>query len=186
MLPLPRTTIYALLALVGVLVAACDNPAPGEGVDHPPMEKTQPAVTSGREAVRSADIPKSDPATMVEAEIRARVAEGPRCMFTYTAESRPVLAAGMATEMQDTNGAQGITKIHGRLVPLVAPKIADFATLTGGGTFLGEGLSLTVVPDAEAQWDKTAEDTRRRRANLHFHLEQGLDVGYRGWYVCKE
>lgn len=109
----PRCALrWITFLFTSVLVAACDNPAPGEGIDHPPMQKTQPTVTSGSQAVQSVDLPKTDLGTMVEAEFEELLPDGSRCTFAYTAESPPVLAAA------GTSDIQAVTKIHGRLVPL--------------------------------------------------------------------
>lgn len=167
------------LVLLAAVLGACDNPAPGEGVDHPPMETTQPEVTTAPEAVRGADLPKTDPETMAEAEFETLLPAGPRCTFAYTAESPPILAAAVGTE------THGITKIHGRLVRLVAPATTDFEALTQGANFAADGLRVTVTPDPNAEWEPTTEEKQRRPAELHLTLEQGLNVGYRGWYICR-
>lgn len=176
-----RPTNHVIYVLASVLIVACDNPAPGEGVDHPQMEETEPTITAGSEAVRQADVPKTDPGTMVEAEIQELLPQGPRCAFAYTAESPPILAATVGGGV-----VRGVTKIHGRLVPLKAPEIIDFQALANGGTFIAEGVSLTVAPDADGDWQRGEANAERRPANLHFRLEQGLDVAYRGWYNCIE
>lgn len=175
-----RTSTCVTGLLASVLLVACDNPAPGEAVDHSLMQKTEPTVMSGSQAVQSVDIPKTDLGTMVEAEFEELLPTGPRCTFAYTAESPPVLAAAVEADVQ------GVTKIHGHLVPLTAPETADFQALTSGGDFIAEGVRITVVPDAEAEWEVVADKAQRRQAELHFRLEQGLNVGYRGWYVCNE
>lgn len=56
--PANRVVYVLAIALAGVLIVACDNPAPGESIDHPRMEETEPTVTVGSEAVRQADIPR--------------------------------------------------------------------------------------------------------------------------------
>lgn len=174
---LAKTVVTASSAL---FLAACDNPAPGEGVEHPLMEKPMPVVVSVSEALQTPDITVTDPSTMDEAEIRKVLPLGFRCSFAYTAESPPILAGVLRP---NGNMAQGVTKIHGRLVEVQAQGVASKSELVDGGVFAADGMTLEVRPDPVAE-GQSEDPTGRRPADLVFELEQGLHVGYRGWYEC--
>ncbi len=117
-------------------------------------------------ALNNTLIAELDPSTMPQAEAEQLLDPGPRCTFNRTPEEPPILWAA-----QDGGGAA--IKLNGVLVPLEATGETD-----GGGTAFGaQGTSLTVTPlGAEADW--------RSNAELVFALEQGLTVGYRGFWSC--
>lgn len=169
----PRSLAWKLLLpLAALLLTACGDPAPGEGVKEPLMSGPPPEVVGAREAVNMPDIPTIDPQTLDAAEIDKVLGAGPRCIFAYTAESPPVVAL----QVTGDNAGQGVVKIHGRLV-----KLAALRAETGGFALKGDGMSIHIDPAA------TADDprpTELREADMLFELEQGLRVGYRGWYRC--
>lgn len=170
---LPSRHLPLVTALTSVLLlAACGDPAPGEGVAHPPMQAPAPEIVPAQQALQTPDIPAIDPQTMQQAEIDKVLPPGPRCSFLYTAESRPILVATPAE-----GGAQGVIKLHGKLVRVQAPA-GDLQALAGGGTFSAEGVTLEVAPEEQAV---AAEPVP---ADLHFSLDAGLNVGYHGWYGC--
>ncbi len=162
-----------LLAPLAVLsLAACGDPAPGEGVEKPLMSDPSPKMVGAREAVGTPDIPTIDPQTLDAAEIEKVLGVGPRCAFAYTAESKPVAVF----QVTGDNAGQGVVKIHGRLV-----KLAGREAEVGGFTLSGDGMSVRIEPAGEGGDSRPAE---QREADMQFELEQGLHVGYRGWYRC--
>ena len=180
-----RTRIFfavgrAALTLSFVWLTACGDPAPGEGMEKPLTEGPMPEVVPGPVAVATPDITTIDPATMNPAEIGKVVSPGPRCSFAYTAASPPVLVGGVkATETSIT----GVVKLHGRLVELTAQQVKTVGELGAGATFTAEGIRLSVKPERE-EGGEVNKGLRRWPANLLFELDQGLRVGYHGWYTC--
>lgn len=161
-----------LTPLAALLLTACGDPAPGKGVKEPLMSGPTPEVVSAREAVATPDIPTIDPQTLDTAEIEKVLGAGPRCLFAYTAESAPVVAL----ELTGDKAGQGVLKIHGRLVKLAARR-----TEAGGFDLSAEGMSVSIQP---AKGAGDAMPTELTEADMLFELEQGLRVGYRGWYRC--
>ncbi|MBB4658133.1 hypothetical protein [Parvularcula dongshanensis] len=168
-----------LAPLAAFLLAACGGPAPGEGMDAPMASEPVPEVVPARDAVMTADIPTIDPGTMNEAEIEKVLPEGPRCSFVYTAASPPVLAGALPA---GGGPARGVVKIHGRLVALEGA-VQDFDALRGGTRFASGDVSLEVSPDPQKE-GRVRDGVRRRPADMVFRLEEGLTVGYRGWWRC--
>lgn len=171
-----RAPLTALIFML--VVTGCDNPAPGEGMPKPLAEAPEPKLVSASEALHSPDLTAVDPGTLDQAEILKVVPPGPRCSFRYTDGSSPVLAGALVT---GSTTAKGVVKLHGRLVEVTAQSVGSLEALADGATFTAEGLRLTVIPEGDE-----VEPGQRRVANLEFELEQGLLVGYRGWYTCEE
>lgn len=170
-----RSLAWKLLTpLAALLLTACGDPAPGEGVKKPLMSDPPPEVVDARKAVHTPDIPTIDPQTLDAAEVDKVLGEGPRCIFAYTAESPPVVAL----QVTGDNAGQGVVKIHGRLVKLAAQRAE-----AGGFALSGDGMSVAIEPAAAAD---DARPTELREADMLFELEQGLRVGYRGWYRCAD
>jgi hypothetical protein len=169
----PRSLYWKLfMPFAALLLTACGDPAPGEGVKKPLMSDPPPEIIGAREAVNSPDIPTIDPQTLDAAEIEKVLGAGPRCIFAYTAESPPVVALEVAGD----NAGQGVVKVHGRLVKLAAQRAK-----AGGFALSADGMSVSIEPAAAAG---DAMPTELREADMLFELEQGLRVGYRGWYRC--
>ena len=167
------TTLYMTLAGVSAgALAACGGPAPGEGMESEMAPEPMPEIVSADQALHTAAIPAIDPETMQEAEIDKVLPAGSRCGFSYTSSSRPVLSGGTGT---------GVVKIHGRLVALQSDATTADA-LAGPITFQTEGMQLTVRPLEDKPRVRNGES--RQKAEMHFEIEDGLTVGYRGWYSC--
>lgn len=175
-----RPALIAALAAMALNVAACGDPAPGEGVDKPHEQKTMPAVVSASEAINSPHIPSIDLQSMDEAEYEKVLPGALACSFSYSLSAPPVLAISMAE-----GPAAGVVKIHGRLVETHAQHAVTLQTLPEGATFVADGLRLEVIPDRDESI-RHRDGTMQREANLVFELEQGLKVGYRGWYACAQ
>lgn len=169
----PHSLAWKMLTpLAALLLTACGDPAPGEGVKQPLMSDPSPKIVGAREAVGTPDIPTIDPQTLDAAEIEKVLGAGPRCIFAYTAESPPVVAL----ELTNDKSGQGLVKVHGRLVKLAAQRAE-----VGGFALSADGMSVRIQAAAEAG---DAMPTELAEADMVFELEQGLRVGYRGWYRC--
>jgi hypothetical protein len=107
-----------------------------------------------------------DLAPMPEAEADRVLDAADRCTFNRSRETDPVLWAA-------EDGSSAAVQLNGVLVGL------DAAGDTQGGAaeFAAPGTTITVRPlGDEADW--------RQNAELVFRLDQGLEVGYRGFYQC--
>ncbi|WP_346796787.1 hypothetical protein R5M92_15085 [Halomonas sp. Bachu 37] len=142
------------------------------------MQGPSPEVVGAQEAVQSPDIPAIDPQTMEDAEIAKVLGDVSYCAYRYTAESLPILAISNADHSEEP---LGVTKIHGRLVELSADKAPGYESLEEGLKLSAEGLEMRVASDSEEK----PESGELIEAELHFSLEQGLTVGYLGWYECQ-
>lgn len=182
LLPNRARKMFAPLAVsisIAVL-SGCGDPAPGEGMEKKMMQQPFPEVVSAQEAITSAAIPEIDPETMEQAEFQKVVGEVPYCAFRYTAESPPILVASNTGQ----GGVTAVTKIHGRLVKLTGDSNPNYGNLKGGLVFTDDVLKMRVVPVEESEL-ASAEPGQQVVAELHFSLEQGLTVGYLGWYECQ-
>lgn len=169
----------AILVIPLVLLSACGDPAPGEGMEQPMMQETMPEVVAGPEAINSVEIPGIDLGTLTSAEIDKVLPDGPRCMFSYSAEGPPILAATPVAP----DGAQGVVKIHGRLVEVRADSVNGLERLAADVRFTAEDIRLDIKPDPDDAG--VGQLGQRMPADMEFELEQGLQVGYRGWYKCE-
>ncbi|MGQ9426527.1 DUF305 domain-containing protein [Gilvimarinus sp. F26214L] len=168
------------IAEMKYLIADLDQ-ATGEGTaieDKPVAE-----LTAAREAIENPNIRQSDPESMVDAEIRQLVAGEARCGFSYTIAGDPVFAVGPPPAGSGTTAG---LKLHGRLVRLETQSAVGFDTvMANGGRFTADGIQIELVPLPEETFTED-QGTLRRPANLHFELpDEGLRVGYRGWYSCE-
>ena len=169
--------ILSTVTLGTAFLAGCGDPAPGEGVENPMMQGPSPEVVGAQEAVNSPDIPAIDPQTMQEAEIEKVLGDAAYCAYRYTAESPPILAISQSN--QDA-GSQAVAKIHGRLVQLTSDQKPSYESLQQGLLFAADGMTMRVVSE---ELEKP-ESGKQFTAELHFSLQQGLNVGYLGWYEC--
>lgn len=128
----------------------------------PPAE-----VGTIEDALNNTLVSTLDPSPMPEAEADQLLGAGPRCTFNRSPEAHPVFWAS-----QDDGAAA--MKLNGVLAPLEAAGESE----TGGAVFAAPGTTVTVRPlGEEADWRSDAE--------LVFALEQGLTVGYRGFWACE-
>ncbi|MEC9244773.1 MAG: DUF305 domain-containing protein [Pseudomonadota bacterium] len=116
------------------------------------------------EALSNLLVSTLDLAPMSEAEASQVMKGGAGCRFNRSPESDPILWAGEA---------DAAAKLNGVLLALDAAgdpqsEVAEFAT---------PGMTVSIRPlGDEGDW--------RADAELVFELEQGLSVGYRGFYTC--
>ncbi|WP_116599005.1 DUF305 domain-containing protein [Primorskyibacter marinus] len=131
-----------------------------------PIYQDPPAeVGSVEDAIGRTLISTLDPSPMPEAEAEQILAPGPRCVFNRSPETDPILWTA-------ADSGQAAMKLNGVLVPLEAGNETE-----NGFGFTAEGVTMTVRPlGDEADW--------RADAELVFELDQGLSVGYRGFYGC--
>ena len=107
-----------------------------------------------------------DLAPMPEAEADRVLAAAGRCTFNRSPETDPVLWAA-----EDGSGAA--MKLNGVLVSLEA----NGDPQSGAVEFSAPGTTISVLSlGNEADW--------RQNAELVFRLDQGFEVGYRGFYRC--
>ena len=120
---------------------------------------------SVEDALANTLISTLDLAPMPEAEANRVLESTAPCTFNRSPETNPILWA-------DEGGAAAM-KLNGVLVALEA----DGGPQEGAATFAAPGATVTVRPlGEEADW--------RQNADLVFDLEEGLSVGYRGFYDC--
>lgn len=175
-LRLPAASLLATALLLG----ACGDPAPGEGVEQRPMHEPMPEVVSLDQALQTPVIPTVDLGTMNAAEIEKALGAGPLCFFAYTAGSPPVLA--MQNAENDTG--RGVIKIHGKLVELRQNPAPDYHSGKGPIVLGAGGAQVKVELAADSDIERIEPD-REYAADAVFTLDQGLEVGYRGWYRCR-
>lgn len=125
------------------------------------------APGSVEDALSNTLISRLDLAPMPEAEAEAeQVLEAPvSCTFNRSPATDPILWA--------SEGGTAAAKLNGVLIELET----DAGTPEGAATFSAPGTTITVRPlGDDADW--------RQNAELVFELDQGLRVGYRGFYGC--
>ena len=122
---------------------------------------------SVQDALDNTLISSLDPAPMPAAEADRLLTAGQRCRFNRSPETDPILWAS-------ADGAMAAMKLNGVLIGLNG---------SGGEEnderrFEAEGAAVRValLREDEADW--------RQNAELVFSLEQGLTVGYRGFWRC--
>ena len=121
---------------------------------------------SVEDALSNTLLSQLDLAPMPEAEADRVLQADARCTFNRSPESEPILWAA-----QDGGGAA--MKLNGVLVTLQASGDPQ----AGATAFSAPGTTITVRPlGDDADW--------RANAELIFQLDQGLSVGYRGFYGC--
>jgi len=140
----------------------------------------EPKVVPPTKAVWNPDLSETDPGPLEPSEVYRVLQADPRCGFHYTQASPPVLVVGQTAE---TGDLLGLMKLHGRLVELAPASATRFDQLVAGGTFEAEGIVARILPEVEEE-DTTDEDRRRWPASMRFELDEGLSVGYQGWYIC--
>ncbi|ESR27437.1 DUF305 domain-containing protein [Lutibaculum baratangense] len=118
------------------------------------------------DALANTLIAKLDLAPMPEAEADQVLDAAERCTFNRSPESDPVLWAAQ-------KGDTAAMKLNGILVSLDVTGEPEEGTAEFSAP--GTTLSLRMLGE-DADW--------RQKAELVFKLDQGLSVGYRGFYRC--
>ena len=129
----------------------------GDAVD-PELGETesQPEVGTVDEALSSAEVAKVDPAGLTPENVESLLGSAATCQFGRTNEGDPSLVMA---------GNVGGIKLS-------------------GARFTADGVDVTVTPLAGADWTDTESNLRRSEAEMKFHLDRGLTVGYRGFLDC--
>ena len=127
------------------------------------------------EALNAAQLAGLDVAGLLPGEIKTALESDAACEFRRTNEGEPVLAMA---------GESGAIKLSGVLIPLVADAPVTVGTLEDGARLSAKGVEISVMPDPGADWTDSGDSLRRAEAEMTFHLEQGLRVGYRGFLDC--
>jgi hypothetical protein len=114
-------------------------------------------VGSVEEALSNLLIASLDPAPLTRDELPDEAAAELACGFRRVEGEDPILW---------TAEGGGVTKLNGIIIPLQA---------AGYGTYVADGISMEV---------REVDGGFRSGAELIFTLEQGLEIGYRGFYDC--
>ncbi|MCW8193860.1 DUF305 domain-containing protein [Proteobacteria bacterium 005FR1] len=154
----------------------------GEGTRTRTMEDRPATLMSAREALNSPALGTLDPSSMDSSEFSGLIGAGQYCSFSYTIAGRPVFVAGPSAE---GGTLSGILKLQGHLVRLEPQGPESLPDLINGGRFESGPVGITVEPLPQ-EGVESGDGMRRWPANMLFALEQGLIVGYRGWYTCRE
>ncbi|QJR79362.1 hypothetical protein CA267_000395 [Alteromonas pelagimontana] len=166
-----------VIIMTGTGIAACRNPPPDAALGAKQAPKPSPEIVSAQAAVESPDIPTIDPMTLDSAEVDKVLSKTPRCAFSYTAGSSPVLVVGA-----NAGKVAGVIKVHGKLVKLTGMN-KNSRALPEGGQFAAQPITVTIQPQEEVRKDRLQKQTHVS-AIMHFELDQGLTVGYEGWWRC--
>jgi hypothetical protein len=119
------------------------------------------------DALANTLISQLDLAPMPEAEADRVLEAGARCTFNRSPEAEPILWAAQ-------DGSEAAMKLNGVLVPL---QVAG-EPQNGAARFSAAGTTVSVRPlGDDADWRQSSE--------LVFELDEGLKVGYRGFYGCE-
>ena len=116
------------------------------------------------DALSNTLVAQLDLAPMPEEEARQVLAVAASCVFSQSSDSDPILWVAEAAAAM---------KLNGVLLGLEAEKQEQ----SDATTFSTSGASVRVRPLGEAA-------DLRQNAELIFELQQGLKVGYRGFYRC--
>ena len=142
-------------------------------------EDEAPEIGSITRALEETLIATLDPAPVQPAEADRVLEPGPGCAFARTAETEPILIV----RPSKAGPAAGVMKLNGVLVPLASTEARDLAGLATGVIMAAEGVRMSVRPSSE-EGSVFGGILQRSNAELVFELDQGLTVGYRGFYEC--
>ncbi|APX90281.1 DUF305 domain-containing protein [Brevirhabdus pacifica] len=144
----------------------------------PELGKDKSPTETGtvEKAMASAELAKVDAEEMKPEEVTTALGAEPACEFRRTKNGNPVLAM---------DGQQGAIKLSGTLIQLDADKQASRENLAQGTRLTAEGTEITVAPLADGDWVEETTGFERANAEMLFHLDQGLTVGYRGFLLCR-
>ena len=127
--------------------------------------EAQPGTLS--DALSNTLISQLDLAPLSEDEAGQVLASRAACTFNRSPEADPILWA-------DENGPAAV-KLNGTLIDLQAADDPDAGTVV----YATDGLRVAVQPLGDAaDW--------RQNADLVFTLDEGLRIGYRGFFACEQ
>ena len=156
------------IAEMKYLIRALDREGPRG--DATPERRADEAAAA--DAVRTADVAKTDLEPMSEAEVRRMLGSSSVCVFTYSPDSESVAAATMSA---GDGAGRGVIKVHGRLVAMTVlyPSTPQSGFQLSGGDVTVNASTLEPSGDGE-----------QRAAEAHLRIGQALEVGYDGFYGC--
>jgi len=121
-----------------------------------------------QDALTRVRVSQLDLSPMAEAEADRILQENMRCTFERSLGSDPILWSGQT-------GGGAAVKLNDVLIALNAAGDPR----SGNAEFSAPGTTITVRSlGGDADW--------RANAELVFHLDRGLTVGYRGYYGCRD
>lgn len=169
-----------LLASTLLALAACErNVAPART---PPAEHVAGAqgatVTPAQQAVLRAELARTDPATMTDAEVDRVLTSDALCRFSYSRGKAPIVVIGGS---EGATGRRGVVKLHGALVALRTVTAVDAPPPRDGIHLVADGVDIAITPRGQR-----TDGDGVREADMIFRLRQGLEVGYRGFYECDD
>jgi hypothetical protein len=165
-----RKEIAEMRSLIADIEANGDAVDPALGnMDEPASEGTV------EDALASAELAKIDPAGLKPEDIETLFGVKAACEFRRTNEGKPSLVM---------TGDRGGIKLSGTLIELTGDAPVDEASLSDGARFTAQGVDVTVTPLPDADWTDTESNFRRSEAEMKFHLDRGLTVGFLGFLDC--
>jgi hypothetical protein len=137
--------------------------------------KPEPTVEKMRagEAVRTADLAKTDLEPLTDGELQRVIGSGAVCRFSFAPDGAPVAVA----TAPGAGASRGVIKLHSRLVPMTVRYLAS-----SGGGFELSGDTITVVTSSYE--GNAGSGTRDAEARLQVGTD--LEVGYGGFYSCTQ
>jgi hypothetical protein len=168
----------SIAIMLGITV--CSGPVSGKDMEEPGQTRAISEHASAGDAVDSPEVTSINLETMEKAEYEKFFPAVSRCSFSYSRSAGPVLVSSIVNAE-----AIGLVKIHGKLVKTKARGSHSMEDLSTGATFTAEGLRVRVIPDRSDSFERH-EGRIQRKADAVFTLEEGHEVGYRGWYTCDE
>jgi hypothetical protein len=125
------------------------------------------------EAVRTADLEKTDLEPITDEELQRILGSASICRFAYSPDSATVAAATAPS----AGASQGLIKLHGKLVPMSV----RYQTLVGDGFELSSDDVKVLAAAAEG-----AAGSGAREAEATLQIGSDLEVGYGGFYECRQ
>lgn len=167
----------AAAAVIGLCALSGCNMDSSPATENPTtsLSGTGTTLVPARQAIQQADLAGTDLGTLNDADVAKVMQPGPHCSFSYVSGGRPVLVAVPG----GASGSRGYIKLHGMLVELTAHE-PDIRALSDGGAFRADQIAVAVAP-VEGRANSSAKE-----ADLLFALQQGLRVGYGGFYSCNQ
>jgi hypothetical protein len=144
-------------------------------------DEESPEIVSLQEALNTTVIAALDPGPINEAEADSALEPGPGCEFSRALDGDPILVARAPAD--EASFANGVMKLNGKLVRLRSESEGGFEALLAGPVMAADGVRMSVRPVADESME-IEDGMRRQLADLVFELDQGLTVGYRGFYSC--
>ena len=143
----------------------------------PEPQDTTAEIVSADEAIHSSNITMLDPAEMNRAEIEKALGRAAGCDFSYTRAGTPILS--VREPALGASETLAVVKLNGELVLLhpERPFVPNEELAVAA-----DGMRMIVTPLVDAEARRNPFLTAN--AQMIFELDEGLRVGYRGFYSC--